>query len=227
MLPNCLRRIRGAAYPSVLQSVFSPVSTLHGNGLLASPCSNRTSHRHPSHHDPTGSCSMLLAVSSRLTQMHITATTGILISCMCTGKGSRSFPPGQIHSRMLPCLLKELNLLTDILKAGQHLNQLYAVGCRNRHLAILVVYDSLLPVQPIIRHGNRLPFSSRCESRYSAISIPAHISGKGHVLACLGVLCINTQPVGIRVCCQNDIRILLLCQTAAHSVNAFGSSGLG
>ena len=107
--------------------------------------------------------------------------------------------------RMIP--LKELDLLADVLKAGQHFHKFCLVVFRDgaRHIGghnggyHCRIFGHLACSRPLPHNIFRDQHAG-------------HISGKGNILAGRFVFRINTQSVGIGICRKHHIRILLLRQ---------------
>ena len=102
---------------------------------------------------------------------------------------------------------KEFNLLADILKSGQHLDQLHIVSCRDR-LRHIGRYDRLNK-RRVLRHRSHCRALSQDIFRNQHTG---HISGEGHIFACLRILAIYAQTVRIGICCKNDVSVNLFCK---------------
>ena len=146
---------------------------------------------------------MLLAVSGNLTQTHY-SNDGILVSGMCSGETSIALLQTE-HIVVAACLLKEFDLLTDKLKACQHLDQLYIV-CLRDGLCHIRRNDCC--------HKSRVLRHSACRCLFTQNVLcdqhTGHISGEGNILSGLRVLCVHAETVCIGVGSQNNIRVLLL-----------------
>ena len=104
-------------------------------------------------------------------------------------------------------LLKELDLLPNVFESGQDFNHINAVLFSDCFCHI-GRYDgshqcTIFWQTPRLFSGAQLILSDQ-KTR--------HISGKWHIISGFGIFCINTKAICIRVCCQNQIRICLLCQ---------------
>ena len=103
--------------------------------------------------------------------------------------------------------LEKTDLLSDIFKSGQYLDQFYAV-IRSDHLCHICGNDGLYQCR-ILRHG------SGCFALTQNIlrdQHSGHISGKAYIFSGLCILAVYTKTVSVRVSCKHDIRVFLLCK---------------
>ena len=157
------------------------------------------------HHLIPQGLSVLLAPCGHLAQAHH-RHHGVLVPRVGSGQAAVAFLQAE-HIVVAAGLLEQLDLLSDIFEAGQHLDQLHVVirGDRIRHVG---GHDGLYHSR-ILRHGSRRRSLSQNIFRDQHAG---HVSGEGNVLAGLRIQRIDAQTVRIRIGGHHDVRVLFLRQ---------------
>ena len=117
---------------------------------------------------------------------------------------------------MASCLIKQADLLPDILKACQHFDQSCVVFFCNSFCHICS--NNGLNKRRIFRHGacfGTLPQNILGDEH------AGHISGKAYIFTGFRIFCMNTKTVCIRICGKNNICIYFFCKLKSKCPGIF------
>ena len=123
---------------------------------------------------------------------------------MCSDQAAVALLETKQVSSLAGCLEVE-DLLSDVFKSGQNLNETNAVILSDRICQIRG--NDGLDQLAILRQ------SLCCLSLGDLIicqQTAGHVTGQGDILAALGILNIYAETICIRICCKNKVCILLL-----------------
>ena len=151
-------------------------------------------------------CQPLLLVERRGLTEHHDRDRCILVAGVRPGKAAVGLLQAE-HIVVAVILLKQLDLLADILEAGQRLHIMQPVFCR--HGARQIGGHDRGDKGRVLRHRVILrPLAENILPDEHA----GHIAGEGHIFAGLRILCIDAETVCIRIRRQYDVRVDLFRQ---------------